>query len=203
MKRLALIICIFCLFFSTYAIAAEVSAEVSAEATATSTSASAIASASTSGSSGSEACATCLSCATVKIAVVPVQCQVYRMVTIDSRFPLGFPSIAEETKKITYSDPLLVLWDKLENIETERIRDEKYLIKAQAYFWVDGGCLVIRRVFAANPGEYISLLATTWKGLKYELPIDKPGSVINKMYYLSGLIELAQRPDNSWGFRIK
>lgn len=125
------------------------------------------------------------------------------MVTIDFRFPAGFPSWVEETKKITYSDPLLVLSDKIENIESERIRDGKYLLKAQAYFWTEGGCLVIRRVFAANPGEFITLLATTWAGLKYELAIDKPGSVINRIYCLSGAIQLAQRPDKSWGFKVQ
>ncbi len=199
MKKYApLIAIIFYLFLSfSTAIAAEVSAEATANSASTSASSSASASA-----SGSGACATCIGCATIKITVASVPGQYYRMVTIDFRFPAGFPSWVEETRKVTYTDPLLVLSDKIENIETERMSPGK-LIKAQAYFWTDGGCLVVRRVFAANPGEFITLLATTWAGLKYELAIDKPGSVINKIYCLFGLVELAQRSDRSYGFRIK
>ncbi|MDO9231782.1 MAG: hypothetical protein Q7U36_04900 [bacterium] len=125
------------------------------------------------------------------------------MVTIDYRFPAGFPSWAEETTGAVYSDPLLVLSDKIENIESERINPGNYFLKSQAYFWTEGGCLVIRQAFAANPTDFIQLLVTTWSGLKYELAIDKPGSVINRIYCLSGVIGLAQLPDGSWGFKVQ
>lgn len=151
--------------------------------------------------------AKCIGCATIKITARPVEGEAYRIVTINYSFPAGFPSWAEETTKAVYSDPLLVLADKIANIEVERIRETAtggYLRKIPANFYTNSGCLIIRKTFRAYPGEFLSLLVTTWAGLKYELaiddPIKRPG--INQVYCLRGVF-FAKLHDGTWGIKVR
>jgi hypothetical protein len=144
----------------------------------------------------------CTECATIKVVVNAVPGKAFRHGWIEYSFPAGFPSWAEETNNKTYSDPLLVLVDKLENIEVERMWSNG-MQKTPVVFYTEGGCVKFRQEFWAMPGNDIQVLATTWAGLKYELAIDKPGSVINRIYCLSGLIKLVQRADRSWTFRVQ
>jgi hypothetical protein len=152
----------------------------------------------------SGALAECVGCATIKITSKTVPNETYRSVTISYSFPAGFPSWAEEKFGVVYSDPLLVLADKIEDIEVERIRENSYLRKIPANFYTKDGCLIITKTFRAYRGEFIQLLATTWDGKKYELAMDDPAKRpgINQIYCITGAF-FTKMSDGSWGVKIR